>query len=65
MDQGREHPGAAGPDGVPKGDATTADVELLFGHAEVLDVGEDLGGEGLVDLEDVDLRGQAGGGRVG
>jgi hypothetical protein len=42
-------------DGVAEGDAAAADVELGLGDVEFLDVAEDLGGEGLVDLEEVDV----------
>ena len=38
-----------------EGDRAAVDVELLLVDAELADAGEDLGGEGLVDLDQVDL----------
>src|SRR3954452_23096580 len=39
---------------VADGDRAAVDVELLVGDAELAHAGDDLGGEGLVDLDQVD-----------
>ena len=46
-------PGLA--EGVAEGDGAALDVELVPADAEVLGRGDDLGGEGLVDLDQVDV----------
>jgi hypothetical protein len=55
VDEGGEDAGAAAADGVAQGDAAAADVEFGFVHTEFLDVAEDLGGEGFVDFEEIDV----------
>src|SRR4029077_4706279 len=42
-------------EGMAEGDGTAVDVEPLLVDAELTGAGEDLGGEGLVELDQVDL----------
>ena len=55
MDKGHEHPGAGRTDRVPEGDAAATDVQDILGDPEFLGVAEDLGGERLVELEEIDI----------
>jgi hypothetical protein len=54
-DEGGGETGAGAAEGVTEGDRAAVHVELLFVDAELADAGEDLGGEGLVQLDQVDL----------
>ena len=47
--------GAGHPERVAEGDRPAVDVELLLGDAEVPGRGDHLGGERLVDLDEVDV----------
>ena len=47
--------GAGAAERVAEGDRAAVDVEPLLVDAELADAGEDLGGEGLVELDQVDL----------
>src|SRR2546428_547719 len=55
VDELHDDPGAGQPDRVAKGDGAAVDVDDLVGDAEVGHGGEPDGGEGLVDLEQVDV----------
>ena len=56
MDECDKHAGTRSADRVTERDAPAADVELVFGDAQFLDVAEDLSRERLVDLEEIDVR---------
>ena len=47
--------GAGAAERVAEGDRAAVDVEALLVDAELAGAGEDLGGEGLVELDQVDL----------
>src|SRR6185295_5961644 len=57
LEQGDEHPGARGTDGVTERGRATADVHLVRVELEDLVVGDSDDGEGLVDLPEVDVGG--------
>src|ERR1700722_8049326 len=52
--RGQREPRARHADGVAQRDGAAVDVDLVLVDAEVVDRGEADGGEGLVDLEEVD-----------
>src|SRR3954451_1544991 len=54
-DQGAGEAGAGAAEWVAEGDRAAVDVEPLFVDPELPGAGEDLGGEGLVQLDQVDL----------
>ena len=54
-DQGAGEAGAGAAERVAEGDRAAVDVEPLLLDAELAGAGEDLGGEGLVELDQVDL----------
>ena len=54
-DEGAGEAGAGAAERVAEGDRAAVDVELLLVDAELAGAGEDLGGEGLVELDQVDL----------
>ena len=54
-DEGGGEAGAGAAEGVAEGDRAAVDVELLLVDAELAGAGEDLGGEGLVELDQVDV----------
>src|SRR6185295_10155712 len=61
-DQRRQDPGSGAAERVAEGDRAAVDVQPLLVDPELADAGEDLGGERLVDLDQVDLvEAQAGG----
>ena len=61
-DEGVSEAGAGAAERVAEGDRAAVDVEPLLVDPELAGAGEDLGGEGLVDLDQVDLvERQAGG----
>ena len=53
--QGADHAAARHSEGMAKGDGTTLRVQLSLGDSELVDGVSSLGGEGLVDLENVDV----------
>src|SRR3990172_11741206 len=53
VEQGGHDARAAGADGVSQGDRAAVDVHLRPVEAELAAVGQHLGGEGLVDLDEV------------
>src|SRR5437763_10225600 len=55
VDQGEQHPVARHPDGVAEGDGTTVDVDDVVADAEIVHRRQPHGGEGLVELEEVDV----------
>src|SRR4029079_13305213 len=55
VDQGAEDHRAGGAERVAHGDGAAVDVGLLVGDPHVLHVAHGDGGEGLVDLEEVDV----------
>ena len=55
MEERDEDPGAAGADRVAQGNGAAEDVHLLRIQLQLAHDGEALGGEGLVELEDVDV----------
>src|SRR6476661_4582270 len=55
VDQGGHDAGTGHAERVTEGDRPTVDVELVVGDAEVTGRRDDLGGERLVDLEQVDV----------
>ena len=55
MKEGDQHSSATRADGVAECHAAAADVHLVFGDAEVFDVGEHLGREGFVHFEEIDV----------
>ena len=55
VDQRRGDAGAAGAERMADGDRPAADVDLLFVELEHADAGQGLGGEGFVELDQVDV----------
>lgn len=55
VEQGADLAGAGAAEGVAEGDGAALGVDFLHGEAELVGAPEALGGEGLVDLEDVDV----------
>ena len=55
VQQGEGDPGAGHADRVAEGDGAAVDVDDVVGDAEVLHRGQADGGEGLVELEQVDV----------
>ena len=53
MEQGHADARTGGPDGVSQGDRAAVDVQLVVHERELAAAGEDLGGEGLVQLDQV------------
>ena len=56
MEKRDQDPRTTRSDRMAQCDAATADVHLLFRNSKTLRIGQRLGREGLVDLEDVDVR---------
>ncbi len=58
MDQGGEDAGPGGPQGVAQGDGAAVGVEplVLHGKAPLPEDGESLRGEGLVELNEAEVR---------
>ena len=52
--RGERHPGPDMPTGWPEGDGAAVDVDLALVDAQIVGRGQADGGEGLVDLEEVD-----------
>src|SRR5262252_5898084 len=57
LEQGNQHPGSRGPDGVAEGRGPAPDVHLRRVQLEDLVVGDGHHREGLVDLPEVDVGG--------
>src|SRR6478752_5400371 len=55
VDQGAGDPGPAHPEGVPEGDGPAVHVQLVDVDAQVAVAGADLGGERLVDLDEIEV----------
>src|SRR5579863_6388793 len=55
VEEGGHDAGTGHAEGVAEGDGAALHVELLPGDAEMTGRGDDLGGEGLVDLDQVDV----------
>ena len=53
--RGQRDPGARHADGVAERDGPAIDIDLVLVDPEVVDRGQADGGEGLVDLEQVDV----------
>ena len=65
VQEGGREAGAGAAERVAEGDRAAVDVEALLVDPELADAGEDLGGEGLVELDQVDLvEPEAGGARA-
>lgn len=55
VEQGGDLPGAGAAERVAEGDGAALGVDLLLGQAQLVGAPQALAGEGLVDLEDVDV----------
>src|SRR5579884_3421072 len=55
VDEGGEDAGAAGADGMAKGDGAAVDIDAGPVPVEFFAVGEGLGGEGFVDFDEVEI----------
>src|SRR6185437_11995966 len=55
IDERAQDHAAGGAEGVAHGDGAAVDVDLVHVPAHVLDVAQDNGGEGLVDLDQIDV----------
>ncbi len=61
VEQGYEDARAAGADGVAEGDGAAVDVDFFLDEAEFFADGQELGGEGFVGFDEVDVvEGEAG-----